>query len=129
MADDLERHAALSETIEPLPGGLAELRRRLARPRRLWPVGAPSSRPRGRLGLGVAIACAAALAVWLLRAPPRPVADRDALRRLLVDAHGLPHPVAVELGLIGRAAPVVAADPRIAATDTAVFFWVPPAER
>ena len=65
--------------------------------------------------------------MWLLRAPP-PTVDRTALRLLLVDSAHLPHPVAVELGLVDRAQPVVAADPRVAPSDTAVFFWVPPAD-
>jgi hypothetical protein len=117
--DDVERLPALAATIEPLPGGLAELRLRLRAPIRV----------RTQLGLALAAACCAAIAVWLLRPPPRTATDRAALHRVLVDSTDLPHPLAVELGLVERGRPVVASDPRIAPSDTAVFFWVPPAQR
>jgi hypothetical protein len=117
--DDVENLPALAATIEPLPGGLAELRLRLRAP----------IRSRAQLGLALAAACCAAIAVWLLRPPTRPVVDRSALHRVLVDSTDLPHPLAVELGLVERGQPVIAADPRIAPSDTAVFFWVPPAQR
>jgi len=37
------------------------------------------------------------------------------------------NPRAVELGLVDRARPVVASDPRVAPSDAVVFYWVPPA--
>src|SRR5215470_1389751 len=58
--DDVENLPALAATIEPLPGGLADLRRRLRAPIRV----------RRQLGLALAAACCAAIAVWLLRPPP-----------------------------------------------------------
>jgi hypothetical protein len=128
MTDELETQPALAATIEPLPGGLAELRRRLRAPRTRGSL-ALAPRTRGSLGVALAAACCALLAVWLLRPPLRPAADRTALRRVLVDPADLPHPLAVELGLVDRSRPAVAADPRIAPSDTAVFFWVPPAQR
>src|SRR2546430_298800 len=100
---DIESLPALAATIEPLPGGLVELRRRLRVP----------PRTRASLGLALAAACGALLAVWLLlRPPPRPAADRAALRRVLVDSTDLPHPLAVALGLVDRSRPTVAPDPR-----------------
>jgi len=117
--DEVESLPALAATIEPLPGGLAQLRLRLRAP----------IRSRAQLGLAIAAACCAAIAVWLLRPPPRLATDRSALHRVLVDSTDLPHPLAVELGLIDRGLPVVASDPRIAPSDTTVFFWVPPAQR
>jgi len=53
--------------------------------------------------------------------------DRSALRRLLVESAELPHPRAVELGLVDPARPVVAPDPRVEPSDAVVFYWVPPA--
>jgi hypothetical protein len=63
----------------------------------------------------------------VLRATPPTAADRSALRRLLVDSAELPHPRAIELGMVDRARPVVARDPRVAPSDVVVFYWVPPA--
>lgn len=117
MRDDLDDLPALAATIEPLPGGLTALRRRLGEP----------GRARRPVAAVLAAACCAVLAVWLLRPPPPPAADRSALHRLVVDSTELAHPLAVELGLVDRTPPQVAADPRIAPSDTAVFFWAPPA--
>jgi hypothetical protein len=119
MPDDIENLPALAATIEPLPGGLGQLRMRLRAP----------VRSRAQLGLAIAAACCAAIALWLLRTPPRTAAGRSALHRVLVDSTDLPHPLAVELGLVEPGRPVVVSDPRIAPSDTAVFFWVPPAQR
>lgn len=118
MTDDVENLPALAATIEPLPGGLAELRLRLRAP----------IRGRTQLGLALAAACCAVIALWLLRPLPRPASKRSALHRVLVDATDLPHPLAVELGLVEPGQPVIASDPRIAPSDTAVFFWVPPTQ-
>ena len=121
MRDDLDDHLhalpALAATIEPLPGGLGALRRRLREP----------GRARRPLGAMLAAACCAALAVWFLRPAPPPAADRSALRRLVVDSTQLPNPLAVGLGLVGRAAPQLASDPRVAPSDSTVFFWASPA--
>ena len=117
MRDDLDDLPALAATIEPLPGGLTALRGRLREP----------GHARRPLAAVLAAACCAVLALWLLRPPPPAAADRGALRRLVVDSAELPHPLAVELGLVDRAPPVAAADPRIAPSDTTVFFWAPPA--
>ena len=127
---DLDALPALARAIAPLPGGLAELRSRLGEPPRTrgWLGRGELARTHAGRGLALAVACCAALAVWLLRPPPRPAADRTALRQLLVDSADLPHPLAVELGLVDRGHPVVASDPRIAPSDTAVFYWVPPAQ-
>jgi hypothetical protein len=118
MRDDLDDLPALAATVEPLPGGLTALRRRLREP----------GRARRPLAAVLAGACCAVLAVWLLRPPPPSAPDRGALHRLVVDSAELPHPLAVELGLVDPAPPRVAADPRIAPSDTAVFFWAPPAQ-
>jgi hypothetical protein len=116
--DHLPDLPALTATIEPLPGGLGALRRRLREPGR-------AGRP---LGAMLAAACCAALAVWILRPPPLPrAADRGALRRLVVDSTQLPNPLAVGLGLVDRTPPQAASDPRIAPSAAAVFFWAPPA--
>jgi hypothetical protein len=113
---DLDELPALARTIEPLPGGLGELRRRLAEPRRSF---AP-------LAFAVAVA-SAAIAMCVLRgAPPTPPPDRSAMQRLLVDADQLPNPRAARLGLVPRAEPIVASDPRVADSDAVVFYWVPP---
>jgi hypothetical protein len=117
MTDELERAPALATTIAPLPGGLEALRQRLREP----------MRPRTPIALALAATACATIALWLLRATPPPAADRSALRRLLVDSAELPHPRAVELGLVDRARPVVAPDPRVEPSDAVVFYWVPPA--
>jgi hypothetical protein len=117
MTDDLERAPALATTIAPLPGGLAALRQRIREP----------MRPRAPIALALAATACAGIALWLLRATPQTVPDRNALRRLLVDSAELPHPRAVELGLVDRARPVVAPDPRVEPSDGVVFYWVPPA--
>jgi len=110
--DDLD---ALARTIEPLPGGLAELRRRLREPRRA----------RAPIGVAAAAVCGAAIAMCVLRgAPPSPTPDRTAMRRLFGDQ---PNPRAVQLGLVEPARAVVASDPRVAPNDAVVFYWVPPA--
>lgn len=110
---------ALARTIEPLPGGLAELRRRIREPRR----------SRAPFAVALAAACSAAIAMCVSRRPQAPEAsqDRTAMRRLLVDGAQLPNPRAVELGLVERARPVVTGDPRVAPNDAVVFYWVPPA--
>jgi len=113
---DLDDLPALARKIEPLPGGLGELRRRLRETRR----------SRAPLALAAAVA-SAALALCVLRAPPPPEPDRTAMQRLLVDDEQLPNPRAAQLGLVPRAQPIVASDPRVAASDAVVFYWVPPA--
>ena len=117
MTDELERAPALATTIAPLPGGLAALRQRIREP----------MRPRAPIALALAATACAAIALWLLRATPPTAPDRSALRRLLVDSAELPHPRAAQLGLVDRAQPVVAADPRVAPSDAVVFYWVAPA--
>lgn len=117
MTDELERAPALATTIAPLPGGLAALRQRIREP----------MRPRTPIALAIAATACAGIALWVLRATPPTAPDRSALRRLLVDSAELPHPRAVELGLVDRARPVVAPDPRVAPSDAVVFYWVPPA--
>ena len=113
---DLDDLPALARKIEPLPGGLGELRRRLRETRR----------SRVPLALAGAVG-SAALALCVLRAPPAPAPDRAAMQRLLVDDEQLPNPRAARLGLVPRAQPVVASDPRVAPSDAVVFYWVPPA--
>jgi hypothetical protein len=44
-----------------------------------------------------------------------------------VDPPELPRPRAVELGLVDRARPVVAPDPRVSPSDAVVFYRGPPA--
>ena len=117
MTDELERAPALATTIAPLPGGLAALHQRIREP----------MRPRAPIALALAATACAAIALWVLGAPPPTAADRSALRRLLVDSAELPHPRAVELGLVDPARPVVAPDPRLEPSDALVFYWVPPA--
>lgn len=117
MTDELEHEPALATTIAPLPGGLAALRQRIREP----------MRPRAPIALALAATACAVIALWVLRATPPAAADRSAMRRLLVDSAELPHPRAVELGLVDRARPVAAPDPRVEPSDTVVFYWVPPA--
>jgi uncharacterized protein involved in exopolysaccharide biosynthesis len=114
---DLDDLPALARKIEPLPGGLGELRQRLR----------DSRRSRAPLALAVAVASAAVAMCVLQSAPPSPEPDRTAMQRLLVDAEQLPNPRAAQLGLVPRARPVVASDPRVATSDAVVFYWVPPA--
>jgi hypothetical protein len=113
---ELDDLPALARKIEPLPGGLGELRQRLRESRRF---GAP-------LALAAAVA-SAAIAMCMLRGGPASPPDRSAMQRLLVDAEQLPNPRAARLGLVPRAEPVVSSDPRVADSDTVVFYWVPPA--
>ncbi|HEV7557373.1 MAG TPA: hypothetical protein VGO00_18025, partial [Kofleriaceae bacterium] len=72
--DDATDLGPLARTIEPLPGGLGQLRDRLREPR---------SR-RVPLAVALAASCCVVLAIWLLREPPRPAPDRTAMRALLV---------------------------------------------
>ena len=70
-----------------------------------------------------------------IRRVPRPTAgpheyaelvpQRDVLEHQV--SAELPHPRAVELGLVDRARPVVASYPRVAPSDAVVFYWVPSA--
>src|SRR5262245_51819167 len=97
---ELDDLSALARTIEPLPGGLAELRRRLREPRR----------SRVPIGLVAVAACAAAIAMCLLRGSPPVPADHSAMRALFGDQ---PNPRAVQLGLVEPARQIVASDPRV----------------
>ena len=114
---DLDDLAPLARTIEPLPGGLGQLRDRLR---------APRSR-RAPIAFALAASCCAALAIWLFREPTQPAPDRTAMRRLLVDGDHQANPRAVALGLVAPSTATVTADPRITPSDDVVFYWVPPA--
>jgi hypothetical protein len=110
VTDDLDRWPAIRRRVDPLPGGVFELRRRLREPRRV----------RASAVLAVA-ACAivlAMIATWATRPGEPP--DRRALHELLVD-----HPGAIALGLADPPAATLAADPRIA-DGVVVFRWVAP---
>jgi hypothetical protein len=117
--DDTSDLGPLARRIEPLPGGLGQLRDRLRghRSRRV------------PIALAVAASCCAVVAIWLLRTPAaQPAPDRTAMRRLLVDADQQPNPRAVAMGLVAPSTPTVATDPRVTPSDSVVFYWVAPAQ-
>jgi hypothetical protein len=110
--DDLARWPAVRARVEPLPGGVLALRRRLRDRHRA---------SRTRWLVAAAAACTVALAaLWLVIPRDRAgVRDPSALF-----AHEQPHPEAVQLGLAAKPRGLeLSADPRVA-DDVVVFRWV-----
>ena len=111
---DLERWPAIRRRIEPLPGGVLALRRRLREPRR---------RQRWFVATAAATVLAAATLMWLLA--PRPqVADRRALDRLIGQR---PSPELVARGIAVPRRDDQTPDPRVD-DRVVVFRWVSPGE-
>lgn len=116
MSDpDLDRWSTVFRRIEPLPGGVFALRRRLRQP------------ARDRTAYAAIAASAAMLAVlaWLvLWSRPSSVPPDRAAAEQLFSSFAVPPPQAVALGLAERSEAERAAEPRV--HDGVVFFWVAP---
>jgi len=113
---DLPAWPSFYQKIEPLPGGLRDLNRRIrdeSSPRAL-------ASSRWTLFLGAATATCGLLLLLLLPHGPSRAAHR------LFDLHqnGLPPPEAVALGLASKPNLERIADPRLPPSDEVIFFWV-----
>ena len=116
--EDLDGLPALTRRVEPLPGGLTDLRRRIA---------AETPRPRAVRWLALAVAGAGALVLVLVLLARRGPGDLAAARALF---SGSSTPEAVAIGLTQASPPERLADGRLtnAPGDAVVFYWVPARE-
>ena len=116
--DDLSRWPSFGRKVEPLPGGLADLRARMARDRR------PSWR-RMWVPATALVAVAAIAVLWLGRRPVEGQADQRAAA-MFEQPGRLPHPAAISLGLAERPELAQVGDPRLTSHGNrkVVFQWV-----